>query len=74
MAIRPGQDQDLLADLREELLHHERIHQADDRILVAPKDQIRKTLGRSPDLADAYAMSFLPDLQSNRKRIVVQFN
>lgn len=70
VGIRPGIDTDLLRDLREELLHHQRIHQSDDRILVAPKDEIRRTLGRSPDLADAYAMSFLPDLKSTgRKRI-----
>lgn len=69
-AIRPGIEPTLLSDLREELLSHQRIHQADDRILMGAKDEIRKALGRSPDLADAYSMTFEPDLESeNRRRI-----
>jgi len=67
-AIRPGLEPDLLRDLREELLVHQRVHQADDRILIGSKDEIRRTLGRSPDLADAYSMTFLPDLQRPRKK------
>lgn len=66
--VRPGIDPDLLSDLREELLVHQRIHQADDRILIAPKDELRKVLGRSPDLADALSMSYLPDLQESGAR------
>lgn len=31
---------------------------AGDKILIEPKDNIKKRLGRSPDLADAYAVTF----------------
>jgi len=69
-SIRPGIEPSLLRDLREELFAHQRIHQADERILVGSKDEIRRLLGRSPDLADAFAMSYRPELQSKTRRIV----
>ena len=40
---------------------------SDGRILIEPKDDIKKRIGRSPDLFDALANTFYP--VSTRKRI-----
>jgi hypothetical protein len=62
LVFRRGLDPALVADLREELLAHQYQHEGDDRIRVGAKDEIRARLGRSPDLADALAMSYEPEL------------
>jgi hypothetical protein len=59
---------ELLAALREELLTHVVEHRADDRIDVGSKDDIRRALGRSPDLADAVCMAFSTDVHDGSRR------
>ena len=63
VAFRRGLDSALLGELLEELAVHSYRHEGDDRIRINPKDEIRSRLGRSPDLADALAMSYAPVLE-----------
>lgn len=65
----PDVDPDLLGMLREELLHTSVIHGADDRMNITPKDEIRSTLGRSPDVADAVAMAFSAQVPDGKKKV-----
>jgi hypothetical protein len=64
LAIHPAADRELVAALREELFAHEVRYQPDDRLIVAPKDDVKRAIGRSPDLADALAMSAAPAVRS----------
>lgn len=68
VAFRRGLDPGLLEELREELAVHEYHHEGDDRIRVNPKDEIRRQLGRSPDLADAFAMTYANELEAEPER------
>jgi len=70
VAYRRGLDAVLLGELREELSAHSYHYEGDDRIRVNPKDEVKSRLGRSPDLADALAMSYEPVLQKSGKRVV----
>lgn len=70
VAFHSQLDPELLGALREELPAHSYRHEGDDRIRVGPKDEVRRRLGRSPDLADALAMSYEPVLEkTGRKRV-----
>ena len=70
VAYRRGLDAVLLGELREELAAHSYHYEGDDRIRVNPKDEVKSRLGRSPDLADALAMSYEPVLKKSGKRAV----
>ena len=50
-------------------LAHQFQHEGDDRIRVGGNDAIRARLGRSPDLADALAMSYEPELEGASARV-----
>jgi hypothetical protein len=68
VALDPDLDGELRTALREELLHHQIQHGADDRIAIASKDELRAALGRSPDLADALMMAFATEVHDGSKR------
>lgn len=69
IALHRDLDPDLREMLREELLHTQMIHGADDRVAVVEKDAIRSTLGRSPDLADALAMAFSVQVPTGKSQV-----
>lgn len=48
-------------EMIEELLEHKYKFQSNGRILIEPKEEIHKRLGRSPDNSDALALTFFPD-------------
>ena len=74
VVLNPQVDQELLRDLREEVLAHDYRHEGDDRLRILPKDQVRARIGgRSPDLGDSLSMSYALDLRSDKKRIVADF-
>ena len=50
---------ELLAELTQTTYTHK-----GDRLLLEPKDQIKIKLGRSPDIADAFALTFAEPIQS----------
>jgi phage terminase large subunit len=60
-----------IAELDEELLATRVRFNPDGRTQIEAKDDIRKRLGRSPDLADALVISFAPDLDDGRMRVIV---
>ena len=70
IAYRPTLDPLLLAELREELEAHTFFYEGDDRLRIGPKDEVRIRLGRSPDLADAFSMSYEPVLQKAGRKMV----
>ncbi len=70
VAYRLGLDPVLLGELREELAAHSYRYEGDSRIRVNPKDEVRSRLGRSPDLADAFSMSYEPVLQKAGRKVV----
>jgi hypothetical protein len=55
--------------LREELLALRVNFAADGRTEIGPKDEMRTLLGRSPDLADAVAISFGEDIEARGGKI-----
>jgi hypothetical protein len=57
-----------VSDLTEELAAITYDHDAQDRIVLSPKDDIRDLLGRSPDLADALALTFAERIASPEVR------
>lgn len=55
-----------IQELKEELLAHTYSFNAKGQFILDPKESIKERLGRSPDLADALALSFsIPDIVSN---------
>jgi len=70
IAFRKQLDRGLLAALREELAAHSFFYEGDDRLRVGQKDDVKKKIGRSPDLADALAMSYEPALEKSGRKTV----
>jgi len=55
-----------IQELKEELLAHTYSFNLKGQFILDPKESIKERLGRSPDLADALALSFsIPDVVSN---------
>ena len=60
---------ELVKVLGAELRAHVVEHRADDRIDVGGKNDVRRQLGRSPDLADALVMAFSTDVDDGARRV-----
>ena len=71
IAFHPDVDADLLCALREELLAHAIVYGGDDRLGIVAKDEVRKVLGRSPDLADAVVMAFSRDVPQGGRQFLL---
>lgn len=54
-------------ELKEELCEIHYMIQSDSRIILEPKEDIKKRLGRSPDKADALSMTFYPEARVNEE-------
>ena len=54
-------------ELKEELCEIHYKIQSDGRIILEPKEDIKKRLGRSPDKSDALSMTFYPETRVNEE-------
>jgi len=66
LLLAPHLDPTLAGDLRAELLAHQTREETDGRVRVLAKDDVRKQLGRSPDLSDALVMAFVAELRREK--------
>jgi len=69
IALNSSIDLPTLEMLRQELSAHEVTLNMRGRILMIPKDKIKKKIKRSPDLSDAVALAFRADWKKEQKRM-----